>query len=84
VNIFLSIDRSEYYKKQTKLYHKVEVLKNLFYFIMAQTTKSSWELALGTGMEIKQYNISCTTGQEILVNYGQRFTTMGQMFFVLF
>ena len=68
-------------RKQAKLYHEVEVLKNLFYFIMAQTSKSSWEPAGGTGMDIKQYNINCTTGQEILVNYGQRFTTMGQMFF---
>jgi hypothetical protein len=77
----LRIDRAEYYKKQTKLNHKVEVLKNLFYFNMAQASKSSWEPAGGTGMDIKQYNINCTTGQEILVNYAQMFTTMGQMFF---
>jgi len=48
---------------------------------MAQSMKSAWEPAGDTGMDIKQYNINCTTGQEILVNYGQRFTTMGQMFF---
>jgi len=77
----LRIDRAEYYKKQTKLNHEVEVLKNLFYFNMAQASKSSWEPTGGTGTDIKQYNINCTTGQEILVNYGQRFTTMGQMFF---
>ena len=79
--IVLRIDRAEYSKKQTKLNHEVEVLKNLFYFNMAQASKSSWEPAGGTGMDIKQYNINCTTGQEILVNYGQRFTTMGQIFF---
>jgi len=81
VYLKLSIDRSEYYKKQAKLYHEVEVLKNLFYFIMAQSTKSSWEQAGGTGMDIKQYNINCTTGQEVTVDYGQNITTMGQMFF---
>jgi len=61
----LRIDRAEYYKKQTKLNHEVEVLKNLFYFNMAQASKSSWEPTGGTGTDIKQYNINCTTGQEI-------------------
>ena len=74
--------RAEYYKKQTKLNHEVEVLKNLFYFNMAQTSKKPWEPTGGTtGTDFKQYNINCTTGQEILVDYDQRFTTMVQMFF---
>ena len=78
----MRIDRAEYYKKQTKLNHEVEVLKNLFYFNMAQASKKSWEPTGGTGTDIKQYSINCTTGQEILVDYGQRFTTMGQMFLI--
>jgi len=48
---------------------------------MAQSSQIPWEPAGNTGTDIKQYNINCTTGQEILVDYGQRFTTMGQMFF---
>ncbi len=48
---------------------------------MAQSAKSPWEPVGTTGTDIKQYNINCTTGQEILVDYNQTDTTMGQMFY---
>ncbi len=49
---------------------------------MAQSIQTPWEPAEGsTGTDIKQYNLNCTTGQEIVVNYGQQTTTMGQMFY---
>jgi len=65
-----------------KLHLKVEELKKVFFLKMAQSLQSPWEPTGGTtGTDIKQYNINCTTGQEILVDYGQGFTTMGQMFF---
>ena len=50
---------------------------------MAQSPKSPWEPAGGMeGTDIKQYNINCTTGQEVTVDYGQNITTMGQMFLI--
>ena len=49
---------------------------------MAQSLQTPWEPAEGSaGTDIKQYNLNCTTGQEIIVNYGQQTTTMGQMFY---
>ena len=48
---------------------------------MAQSARSPWEPAGTTGTDIKQYNINCTTGQEVLVDYSKAETTMGQMFY---
>ncbi len=48
---------------------------------MAQSARSPWEPVGTTGTDIKQYNINCTTGQEVLVDYSQTETTMGQMFY---
>jgi len=51
---------------------------------MAEATPSStWEPATGSlqGMDIRQYNMNCTTGHKIAVDIGQKFTTLGQMFF---
>ena len=74
--------RTKYFEKSGQLYLEVEEMKKLFYFNMAQTSQKPWEpTGDTTGTDIKQYNINCTTGQEILVDYDQRFTTMGQMFF---
>ena len=47
----------------------------------AQSSRSSWEPTGTTGTDIKQYNINCTSGQEVLVDYSQTETTMGQMFY---
>jgi len=84
-HIILTITCSEnwhrFLEKSAKLNNVVEHLKNEFYYKMAQSLQIPWEPAGNTGTDIKQYNINCTTGQEILVDYGQRFTTMGQMFF---
>ena len=46
-----------------------------------QSSRSAWEPTGTTGTDIKQYNINCTTGQEVLVDYSQTETTMGQMFY---
>jgi transposase InsO family protein len=46
-----------------------------------QSSRSSWEPTGTTGTDIKQYNINCTSGQEVLVDYSQTETTMGQMFY---
>ena len=33
------------------------------------------------GSSFRKFNFKCTTGQEIVINYGQNITTMGQMFY---
>ncbi len=73
---------AQFFERSTKLYLEVEELKKTFFLHMVQSSQIPWEPAWGTtGTDIKQYNINCTTGQEVTVNYGQDFTTMGQMFF---
>jgi hypothetical protein len=79
---FIIDSRAQYFRKSTQLHLEVEELKKIFYLNMAQSAKTPWEPAEGkTGTDIKQYNINCTTGQEVTVDYGQKVTTMGQMFF---
>ncbi len=51
---------------------------------MAETKGGSKWTAVGyedQGTSFRKFNLNCTTGQEIIVDYEQNITTMGQMFY---
>ena len=67
--------------KQILRCHKFKNLRN-----MAENTGDTKWTPMPTGCgdkgtSFRNFNLNCTTGQEINVDYGQNTTTMRQMFF---